>query len=110
MAYEYVGAYTLPPFGGVPAWHTSGDMAFFFRNTDCVHSWIAGDEDGAEKYSLAAATALVNFARSGNPSQEGWEWPAFTIENGETMVFDVNSEVRNYPDKEFLELIDELNQ
>jgi para-nitrobenzyl esterase len=108
--YEYIGTYTLPLFGGAPAWHTGGDIAFIFRNLDSIHSWIAGDEEGAEQYSQAMATALINFARTGAPSQDGLEWPAFTIENGETMIFDTTSEVRNYPDKEFLELLDEINK
>ena len=70
-----------------------------------MHTWIAGDEEAAETVSKTMANALVNFAYTGNPSQEGLEWPAFTCENGETMIFDRESEVRNYHDKEFMELI-----
>lgn len=103
--YQFIGAYTLPMFGGTPAWHTGGDIAFIFRNLDCVKSWIAGDEVGAEAYSCAMANALVNFARTGDPSQKGLEWPAFSIENGETMLFDKKSQIRDYPDRDFLELI-----
>ena len=104
-AYYYIAAYTLPLFGGATNWHTGGDVAFFFRNLDSIHSWIAGDEETAEKYSDEASRALINFVYTGNPSQEGLEWPAFTVENGETMVFDRESAVKNYPEKELLELM-----
>ena len=104
-AYEYVASYIMPMFGGVTPWHTGGCIGWFFRNTDVMHTWIAGDEEAAETVSKTMANALVNFAYTGNPSQEGLEWPAFTCENGETMVFDRDSEVRNYHDQEFMELI-----
>lgn len=103
--YQYIGAYTLPLFGGTPAWHTGGDLAFAFRNLDSIQSWIAGDEAGADAYSRAMATALVNFAKTGDPSQKGLAWHPFTVEKGETMVFDKKSKERSYPDREFLELI-----
>ena len=46
---------------------------------------------------------FANFCRTGDPSIEGLEWPAFTEENGETMIISTNSEVRNYHDKELFE-------
>jgi para-nitrobenzyl esterase len=90
---------------GVATWHTAVISAWFFRNLQVIHPWIAGEEDVADKISTEMANALVNFAYTGNPSQEGLEWAAFSIENGETMVFDRTSEVRNYHDKELMELM-----
>lgn len=104
-AYQYVMAYDLPLFGGTTSWHTGGDIAFLFRNVDSIHSWVAGDEEAADKASQDFANALVNLAYHDNPSQDGLEWPAFSIENGETMIFDRTSEVRNYHDKEFQEIL-----
>lgn len=104
-AYQYVMAYDLPLFSGVTSWHTGGDIAFLFRNVDSIHSWVAGDEEAADKVSQDFAGALISFAYTGNPSQENLEWPAFTEENGETMIFDRTSEVRNYHDREFQEIL-----
>lgn len=50
--------------------------------------------------------AWANFARTGNPNTEDLpEWPAFTAENGATMVFDNECKVVNNHDKELLEVI-----
>lgn len=106
-AYQYVMAYNLPLFNGIVSWHTGGDIAFFFRNLDSIHSWIAGDEKMADKVSTEVATALINFAYTGNPAQNGLAWPAFSVENGETMIFDRSSEVRNYHDREWLKLVEQ---
>lgn len=104
-AYQYVVAYNLPLMGGIVSWHTGGDIAFFFRNLDTVPAWVAGDEEMAEKVSFETATALVNFAYTGNPSQDGLDWPAFSTDVGQTMIFDRSSEVRNYHDRAWLELV-----
>lgn len=52
-------------------------------------------------------SALVSFAYTGDPSSELLPWAAFTIENGETMVFDDVSQVINYPDEKLIVLIQE---
>jgi para-nitrobenzyl esterase len=44
---------------------------------------------------------LLQFMKTGNPNNGGLpEWPAFTVENGETMVLNDNCEVKNDPDRE----------
>lgn len=48
-------------------------------------------------------TAWLNFARTGNPSQEGLEWPAYGTEHRETMIFDAPSRVAYAPDRKTLE-------
>jgi len=45
--------------------------------------------------------AWAAFARTGNPSQKGPAWPAYTLAQRATMVFDgPKSEVVNDPDKD----------
>ena len=104
-AYQFVQGYILPMFGGITPWHTGGDIAWFFRNTDVMHMWLAGDEETADKISQTMDTALVNFAYTGDPSQDGLAWPAFSIKNGETMIFDVESEVRGYHDADLMKAL-----
>ncbi len=105
-AYQAVVAYNQPILGGITAIHTGGDIFLFFRNTTNVADyWVMGDEENAEKCSKAMADALVAFMKTGNPSTESLTWPAFTIEKGETMIFDAESAVSNYHDAELMKLI-----
>lgn len=100
-AYRGFFAYVLPLFGGIPATHTGGDLPFLFDNMDCIDYMIVGDAENAQKVATASSSALVNFARTGNPSIEGVEWPAYTTETKAAMIFDTNTEVRNDFDTEF---------
>lgn len=105
-AYQAVCAYDQPLLGGITAIHTGGDIFLFFRNTlNVADYWIMGDEEGAEKCSMAMADALLAFMKTGDPSTESLEWPAFTVEEGATMIFDVNSAVGYYHDAKLMEMI-----
>jgi para-nitrobenzyl esterase len=55
----------------------------------------------SEQLSRQLSGAWAAFARTGNPSQKGLAWPAFTLAKRETMIFDGSvSEVANDPDRE----------
>lgn len=55
----------------------------------------------SEQLSRQLSGAWAAFARSGNPSQKGLAWPAYTLAARTTMVFDgLKSEAINDPDKE----------
>ena len=105
--YQAVYAWTYPLFGGATSAHTQGDFPLVFHNIDKVDWQVAGDEADAQAMADICAQALVNFMYYGDPSQEGLEWPAFTVENGETMIFDDESAVRGYHDQELMDLIAE---
>jgi len=80
------------------AWHTA-ELAFCFDNTArCAQ----GTGNGPEAQALARtmATAWANFARTGNPSQPGLSWPAFTPDRGQTMVLDNACRMVDDPDGE----------
>jgi len=49
--------------------------------------------------------AWINFARTGNPSQDGLEWKPFTAADPQTMVFDVVSECRPLHDEKLSSLM-----
>lgn len=103
--YSYVFDYEFPIFGGCVAWHTGGDIPFFFRNVDDVEYMIAGDEEGAYKLMDVASRAMLNFARTGDPSQDGLTWEPHTAENGAVMVFNANSELRYHHDDDLWAVI-----
>lgn len=104
--YNAMVAYELPLMGGNLMSHTT-DLYFWFHNIDLDPYIVAGDYETASMVQDAMATALVNFATTGDPSSEALAWSAFTTEVGETMVFDDVCEIINYPDLELLAVINE---
>ena len=50
--------------------------------------------------------ALLQFMATGDPNTESLpQWPAYTLENGETMILNDVCVVKNDPDREARELI-----
>ena len=85
------------------AWHTA-ELAFCFDNAArCAQ----GTGNGPEAQALARkmATAWANFARTGNPSQPGLPWPAFTPGRCPTMVFDNDCRMVDDPDGDARKLL-----
>jgi para-nitrobenzyl esterase len=81
------------------AFHCS-DICFWFYNTDLMLTHTGG---GARprKLSEKMAGTLLNFMKTGNPNGAGLPvWPKYTTQNGETMVLDDVSAVKNDPDRE----------
>ncbi|MBN2263596.1 MAG: carboxylesterase family protein, partial [Prolixibacteraceae bacterium] len=73
-------------------------------NTDLMLTHTGG---GKRPRQLAdkMSNALLNFMQSGNPNGSDLpNWPVFTIENGETMILNDVSEVKNDPDRVAREL------
>jgi para-nitrobenzyl esterase len=89
-----------PMFNGrMRAFHCL-DICFWYANTDLMLTHTGG---GARprKLSEKMSASLLQFMKTGNPNGGGLpEWPAFTVENGETMVLNDVSEVKNDPDRE----------
>ena len=83
--------------------HTA-ELAFCFDNTArCAQG--TGNGPGAQALARKMATAWANFARTGNPSQPGLAWPAFTPNRGATMVFDEPCAMVDDPDGEARKLL-----
>jgi para-nitrobenzyl esterase len=85
--YLYLFAWRSPALGGkLGAPHTV-EIPFVFDNTDIPKVMTTG---GSEVKALAAkvSEAWIQFARSGNPNHKGLpNWPAYTIPERATMVF-----------------------
>ena len=101
--YAWYFSWQSPMLEDAGAWHTA-ELAFCFDNTArCAQ----GTGNGPEAQALAKkmATAWANFARTGNPSQPGLPWPAFTPERCATMVFDDACRMVDDPDGEARKLL-----
>jgi para-nitrobenzyl esterase len=92
--YMYYCQYNTPlgtEVAKIRAFHTS-DLPLTMRLVKFAES---------EQLSRQLSGAWAAFARTGNPSQKGLDWKAYTLERRETMIFDASkSEVVNDPDKD----------
>ena len=102
--YAYMFNWESPVLPGtIMAFHTS-EIPFVFNNIDKAVMQIGGGED-ARRIEDAMSQAWINFARTGDPSTEEMEWPAYTREGGATMIFDTIQEVVYNHDKELMSLL-----
>ena len=99
-AYVYWFQWQTPVLDGRPRAYHCSELPFVFANTDRCAVMTGG---GADARALAdrMADAWVAFARNGNPNHAGLpQWPAFSAERCETMIFDTTSLVKHNPDRE----------
>ena len=98
--YQYYFTWRSPVHKGqMKSFHTL-DIPFVFYNLD-----IAASMTGAanERYALAhkMSAAWAAFARTGNPNHPDLpNWPAFTLKDRATMIFNNESKVVNDPNRE----------
>ncbi len=98
-AYMYYFQWRSPVRDGkLKAMHCM-EIPFVFDNPDAGKPMTGSGED---RYALAAkiSGAWVAFARTGNPSQKGLAWPAYTTAKRATMILDDKCEVVDDPRKE----------
>jgi para-nitrobenzyl esterase len=81
------------------------DIPLAFNNIELGKHWT-GTTNEAKVLADKMSSAWINFARNGNPNDKSLpEWKAYTRENGETMIFDVQPKILNNHDRELMELI-----
>ncbi|MDR1874260.1 MAG: carboxylesterase family protein [Synergistaceae bacterium] len=103
--YEYLFTYELPVNGGTTAFHCV-ELTYIFHNVSIpILSIATGGAEESYKLQDVVATAWLNFARTGNPSQPGLEWKPYTDAGKETMIFDATSELRSFDDAKLRELM-----
>jgi para-nitrobenzyl esterase len=101
--YQYYFTWQSPMLEDAGAWHTA-ELAFCFDNTKRCEQ---GTGNTAEAQALAKkmATAWVNFARTGNPSQPGLTWAPSDPTRCQTMVFDNHCRMVDDPDGELRRIL-----
>jgi para-nitrobenzyl esterase len=89
-----------PMFNGrMRAFHCL-DICFWFANTDLMLTHTGG---GKRPRELAAkmSDALLNFMHTGDPNGGTLpQWKPYSIENGETMIFDDTPVLKNDPERQ----------
>lgn len=102
--YMYLFTWQSPVNGGIYKAMHCMDIAFEFNNIARCQEMTGGGKDAvalADKMS----GAWINFAKTGNPNAPGLpKWPAYTAEGGATMLFNIQSTVRNHPDGDLLKI------
>ena len=101
--YAYVFALDYPIFGGVTATH-GADLGYCFHTMDRFKLQTFNAPITYELQDVVCR-AWTNFAKTGDPSQDGLVWEPITADGGATMIFDAESEVRYFHDKELMTLI-----
>ena len=103
--YNYLFAYEAEVNGGITPFHCA-ELVYVFHNVGQRESRLAtGGTPSAFALQDKVAQAWVNFARTGNPSQKGLEWKPYTLQDPQTMVFDVISECYALRDEKLVELM-----
>ncbi|MCF0138405.1 MAG: carboxylesterase/lipase family protein [Oscillospiraceae bacterium] len=76
----------------------SVELPLLFSNPGCFEITFA-DNAAVRDMGLVMQEMFVNFAKTGNPSAEGVEWPVYDANTRSTMVFtdDARTEVQNDP-------------
>ena len=103
--YNYLFAWEYPINGGTTSFHCS-ELAFCFHALSVPQIKTA---TGGGPVALAlqdkVSQAWINFAKTGNPSQPGLEWKAYTKEDPQAMVFDTVSQSVSLKDDKLVALL-----
>jgi len=102
--YMYLFTWQSPVNNGMYKAMHCMDLAFQFDNIARCQEMTGGSKDA---YTLAdkMSSAWLNFAKTGDPNAPGLpKWPAYTAENGATMIFDSKCQLRFHPDGDLLKL------
>jgi para-nitrobenzyl esterase len=101
--YQYYFTWQSLMLEDAGAWHTA-ELAFCFDNTKRCEQGT-GNTPEAQALAKKMATAWVNFARTGNPSQPGLTWTSSDPARCQTMVFDNHCRMLDDPDGELRRIL-----
>lgn len=102
-AFAYYFTWQSPMLEDAGAWHTA-ELAFCFDNTKRCEQGT-GNTEAAQALARKMATAWAHFARTGTPSQSGFEWTPFDPDGCPTMVFDNECRMEDDPEGEVRKIL-----
>jgi para-nitrobenzyl esterase len=102
-AYQYYFTWQSPMLEDAGAWHTA-ELQFCFDNTKRCEQGT-GNTPEAQALARKMATAWVNFARTGKPSQPGLTWTPSDPARCQTMVFDDRCRMVDDPEGEVRKIL-----
>jgi len=103
--FAYLFAWQSPIMDGVSRATHCMEIPFVFNNI-ALADQVTGGGSAAEAMADKVSRAWIHFARSGDPTVKGIPlWPAYTRDNGATMVLDNSSHVVHHHDDELMSLI-----
>jgi para-nitrobenzyl esterase len=106
-AYEYLFTWQTPVLDGRPRAFHASEIAFVFGNAGICDNYTGGTPE-ALALSAKMCDAWISFARHGDPNHKGLpNWPAFTPDECQTMIFDNKCIVKNDPEGEGRRLVEE---
>lgn len=104
--YAWMLTYCFDYMGAYPSWHCS-EIPFVMHNIDLIEVY---GNDECEKLQEEMSGAWVSFAKTGDPNHAGLiNWPEYTAEKGETIIFDKETAVRSFHDRRLMELLDKYS-
>jgi para-nitrobenzyl esterase len=99
-AYEYLFTWHTPMLDGRPRAFHAAEIAFVFGNAAICENLTGGTPE-ALALGGKMCDAWINFARHGDPNHKALpNWPAFTPDKCQTMIFDTQCVVKNDPEGE----------
>lgn len=102
--YMYVFTWASPVNDGIYKSMHCMELPFVFDNISRCEEMTGGGKD-AHLLANRMSRAWIAFARTGNPNHKGLpNWPAYTGQNGASMLFDNNCQVKSHHDKELIEV------
>ncbi|MBX7501120.1 carboxylesterase/lipase family protein [Qipengyuania sp. YG27] len=102
--YVYRLDWETPVAGGVLRTPHTLEMPFVFANVDTSRA-LVGEGEAPEKLEAMMSDAWIAFAKTGTPASPLIpDWPAYTLAERQVMIFDLEPEVVNDPEKGLREL------
>lgn len=103
--YMYLFAWESPVLDGMLRSTHCMEIPFVFNNVT-RHASMTGGGTAACQLGEKMSDAWLNFAKTGNPNAKGLpQWNPYTVDQGATMLFKDNSEIKYNHDKELIELV-----
>jgi para-nitrobenzyl esterase len=108
--YTYLFAWESPILDGMLRSTHCMELPFVFNNIELCKKMTGGGEQ-AHELADKMSSSWLSFAKTGDPNTaELPHWEPYSIDEGATMVFDKECDVKYNHDKELLQFINSFNE